>query len=168
MSLSAALELAYAANAKGAPPIETLELDNATFAAPARIAVSGVVADVSLPLVLNGTAVLFIWCPTTVTLPGVSEDGPSPMKIRVNNITKVLLPYLRLAKQSTLPITVTYRVYAASDLTQPGQVLSGFRLRVASMDPYSVEATVHLKEIELQAFPLPIYDEYYYPTLQSN
>lgn len=168
MSLSAALQVAYASNPKGPPPLETLELDNATFASPARLLVSGGNENVMLPLTLGGDPVEFIWCPTQVTLPGVSVDGPTPMRLRINNVTKVLLPYLRLAVGSTLPITVVYRAYAASDLTQPGQVLSGFRIKVASMDAASVEATVTLKEIELQAFPLLTYDETYYPTLQNN
>lgn len=167
MSVSAALQVAYASNRKGAPPIETLELDNATFDEPARIACSGVSADVSLPLILGDTAVLFRWCPTQVTPPGVTEEGPTPMKLRVQNVTRFLLPYLRAAKATTEPIVITYRVYLPSDLTQPQQVLTGYRLRVSNLDAVAVEATVALREIEMQAFPLRTYDAVDYPALQN-
>lgn len=166
MSLTQAIEETYAANPAGDTIIETIELNHVTFIEPARIAV-GVESDISLPTVLSGAAVVFKAIPVRVTLPGIGDDGATPMKIAIANASNFLIPYLRLAKNSTEPITVTYRAYTTRDLTQPGQVLSGFRLGSVNLDPQWAEASVVLKEIEMQAYPLATYDEQYYPALQN-
>jgi len=166
MSLTAAMAEAYAANPAGVSVIETIELNHVAFAEPVRIA-TGVQADISLPLTLGGTVALFRALQISVTLPGVSEDGPTPMRLRIDNVSSLLLPYIRDAVQSTEPIALIYRAYASDDLTQPGDVVSAMELRDVSLSAVSAEATVALKEIELQAFPLATYDEELYPALQD-
>ena len=167
MSLSAAMAEAYAANPAGVSVIETIELNHVAFAEPVRIA-TGVQADISLPLSLGGTVALFRALQISVTLPGVSEDGPTPMRLRIDNVSSLLLPYIRDAVQSSEPIALIYRAYASDDLTQPGDVVSAMELRDVSLSAVSAEATVALKEIELQAFPLATYDEQLYPALQDT
>jgi hypothetical protein len=167
MSVTAAMEEAYAANPRGEAVIETLELDHVTFAQPVYIA-TGVEDDISLPPALGATAVAFKALQISVTPPGVSADGPTPMKVRIDNVSSFLLPYLRGAVASTEPITVTYRAYTTTDLTQPGEVFSGLELRDVSLNAVSAEGAVGFKEIELQAFPLATYDEQYFPALQNN
>lgn len=166
MSLTAALQEAYAANPAGEIVIETIELNHSTFDTPARIA-ADCEDDISLPIVLGGSPVLFKAIPVVVTLPGFTDAGPTPMKISVKNITNYLIPYLRLAQATVEPIEVTYRAYTTLDLTQPGDELTGFRLGKINATPMDAEATVQLKEIEMQAFPLATYDETYYPALQA-
>ena len=167
VSLTAAMTEAYAANPAGVSVIETIELNHVTFAEPVRIA-TGVQEDISLPLTLGGAAALFRALQISVTLPGVSEDGPTPMRLRIDNVSSFLLPYIRDAVQSTEPIALTYRAYASDDLTQPGDVVTAMELRDVSLSAVSAEATVALKEIELQAFPLATYDEDLYPALQNT
>ena len=167
MSLTAAMTEAYAANPAGVSVIETIELNHVAFAEPVRIA-TGVQADISLPLTLGGTVALFRALQISVTLPGVGEDGPTPMRLRIDNVSSLLLPYIRDAVQSSEPIALIYRAYASDDLTQPGDVVSAMELRDVSLSAVSAEATVALKEIELQAFPLATYDEQLYPALQDT
>jgi hypothetical protein len=167
VSLTAAMQEAYAANPAGVSVIETIELDHVTFATPVRIA-TGVQDDISLPLSLGGATALFRALQISVTLPGVGEDGPTPMRLRIDNVSSFLLPYIRDAVQSTEPIALTYRAYASDDLTQPGDVVTAMELRDVSLSAVSAEATVALKEIELQAFPLATYDEELYPALQNT
>ena len=158
---------AYAANPAGVSVIETVELNHVAFAEPVRVA-TGVQNDISLPLTLGGSVVLFKALQISVTLPGVSEDGPTPMRLRIDNVSSFLLPYIRDAVQSSEPIALIYRAYASDDLTQPGDVVSAMELRDVSLSAVNAEATVALKEIELQAFPLATYDEQLYPALQNN
>jgi hypothetical protein len=168
MSVSAALEVAWASNPKGETDIETLQFDHVSFDEPARIICRGLSADTELSPALGDDPVSFKWCPTEVTPPGITKDGATPMQIRVQNITKVLLPYLRLTAQTDKPIEVTYRVYLPSDLTQPQSVLTGFRLRVADFDAFAMTGTVGLHEIETQNVPLRTFDAINYPTLQNS
>lgn len=167
MTLTAAMQEAYAANPAGEIVIETLELDHVTFDRPIRIA-SNVEEDVSLPLTAGGSPVLFKALAVSVTLPGVSEDGPTPMRIRIDNVSGYLLPYLRAAIQSTSPIGVTYRAYTSIDLTAPGDVIDGLQLRSVDLTATSAEAAVGFREIEMEAFPRRTYDSTYYPALQNG
>ena len=166
MTMSAAIEEAYASNTGAEVPIETIELDHVTFSTPAYF-VTNVPDDMSLPLVLGGDPVVFKALPFTAILPGMTETGPTPMKLRVKDLDGVLTPYLNLAVQATEAIQLTYRVYSSEDLTQPGDVIEGLTLNDVDQDGTGAEGTVGFKEIELQAFPLASYDEQYYPNLQN-
>jgi hypothetical protein len=167
MSLTEAMKEAYAAIPAGVSVIETIELNHVTFAQPVRIA-TGVQQDISLPPALGQPAVTFTALQISVTLPGAAADGPTAMTLKIDNVSSFLLPYLRDAIQSTTPIAVIYRAYASDDLTQPGDIVTGMELKDVALSATTAEATVTLKEIELQAFPLKTYDENYYPALQGN
>lgn len=167
MTLSAAMEEAYAANPHDVAIIETIELDNAAWAAPVLVA-RGVDDDTLLPLALGETPLLHVAIPFTVILPGQGEDGLTPMKLRINDVDGVLTPYLEEASLGSEPISITYRAYRSDDLTEPGDVISGLFLSNVDQDPAGAEGTVSFQEIELQAFPLSTYDETFYPALQTD
>lgn len=166
MTLTAAMQEAYAANPGGEIVIETLELDHVTFEAPVRIA-ANVDEDVALPLTSGGPDVAFKALAVSVTLPGVSEDGPTPMRIRIDNVSGYLLPYLRAAIQSTAPIGVIYRAYTSIDLSAPGDVIDGLQLRSVDLTATSAEGAVGFREIEMEAFPRRTYDQTFYPALSN-
>jgi hypothetical protein len=169
MSVIAAMEEAYATQPVGEHVIETLELDHETFDAPVRIATNTPdFADINLPLVLDADPVAFLATQVNVTPPGMTADGPTPMRVRVDNVGSLLLPYCRAAIQSTGAISVTYRAYLASDLTQPGEVYSGLELRDVDLGSSAAEGVVGFREIERQAFPLATYSAQYFPGLQGN
>jgi len=166
MSLSEALVEAYANAPADEIVIETLEIDHPTFDAPIRIA-TGIEEDIDLPLAENGQEVTHKALQVIVIPPGVTEDGPTPMRVRIDNISLFLLPHLRDALQGTAPLSVVYRAYTTSDLSKPGEVIGGLQLRSVTMTAAWVEGTVGFREIERQAFPLRTYDEEFYPTLQQ-
>jgi hypothetical protein len=166
-TLTEEIEKAYAANPGGEAIIETLEFDHSTFDEPARIA-TNIIEDIMLPLVSGGSAVLHKAIGIEVILPGMGEDGPTPMKIRIDNGSLYLLPYFRLAAQTSDPISVTYRAYTTTDLTKPGEVITGLEVRDSDLSATVAEASIGFREIELQAFPLATYDEQYYPALQDS
>lgn len=166
MSLTEAMVEAYAVAPAGETIIETIELDHPSFDEPARIA-SGIEEDILLPPAEGADPVLFRAVQVQVIPPGMGEDGPTPMRLKLDAVSGWLLPYLRAAMQSTAPVSVTYRAYTTADLTQPGEVIDGLELRHVTLTATAAEGTVSFREIELQAFPLPTYDETYYPALQT-
>jgi hypothetical protein len=166
MSLTNAMEEAYAANTHENVILETIELDHVTFDTPARF-VSGVDAAIDLPLTLGGDPVTFTPVSFSAVLPGDGEGGPTPMRLRVSDVTGQLTPYLELAVGSTTPIEITYRAYTTGDLTQPGDVISRLYLSEVEQNADGVEGSISFQEIELQAFPLATYDEEFYPMLQN-
>lgn len=167
MSVTDALAEAYANQPAGEVVIETLQLDHITFDAPIYIA-TGVLDDISLPLVLSGSPILHKALQISVTPPGMGPDGPTPLKVTIDNVSSFLLPFLRLAVGATDPIGVTYRCYTTTDLSQPGDVVSGLELRDVDLGPVSADGTIGFREIELQAFPLATYDQQFYPALQQG
>lgn len=166
MTLTAAMEEAYASNPHGEVVIETLELNHVTFAEPVRVA-SGVDDDISLPPALLASPVLFKAMAFEAVMPGDSEDGPTPARIRIKDPLGVITPYLDAAISSTQPIEITWRAYTTRDLTQPGDEWSRIFLSRVEQDAIGVEGTLNFQEIDTQAFPLATYDETYYPALQN-
>lgn len=167
MSLTEAMEEAYAANPAGDVIIETIELNHITFDEPVRVA-NGIEEDIELPTELDGDPVLFRALPVSVVLPGVTEDGPTGMKLRINDPNGELVQYLDAAVLSTDPIEITYRVYTTGDLTQPGDVITGLFLFDVDHDAQAAEGQVGFKEIELQAFPLATFNATDYPALANG
>jgi hypothetical protein len=106
-------------------------------------------------------------CQVSITLPGVGQDGPTPAKVSIDNVSNLLLPYLRDAVQANSPISVVYRAYTSADMTQPGDVVDGLELWDVDLTAVSAEGTLKFRELELQAFPLSTYDQSYYPALQD-
>lgn len=166
MTLTSAMAEAYASAKADAEIFETVELDHVTFAEPVRV-VTGVEEDMMLPVNPGGPPVLFRACQVSVTLPGVTEDGPTPAKLRLDNVSALLLPYLREAVRSDQPVTATYRAYTSEDLAQPGDVYDDLELWEVDLDPLSATGTLRFRELELQAFPLATYSQALYPALQN-
>jgi hypothetical protein len=86
--------------------------------------------------------------------------------VRIDHVSRLLRPYLTDAVQAGAPIAVTYRAYLAGE-AQPGEVIDGMELWSVSLTATAAEGTLKFRELELQAFPLAIYDQTYYPALQD-
>lgn len=68
----------------------------------------------------GGEQVTFYPVRFTFTRPSESEQGASPeISVMVDNVARLLMPYLDAAKESREAITITWRQYLASDLTAP-------------------------------------------------
>ncbi|RAI44700.1 DUF1833 family protein [Rhodoplanes roseus] len=167
MPLTDAIAEAYAAVPAGEVCHETLELDHVTLAEPIRVLCNGQ-DDIDLPLVLGGTPVTFTALGVSVIPPGVDDDGPTPMRVRLDLAADLLMGPLLAATAATEPFAVTWRVYTSADLTQPGEVISGLQLRVATLTATAAEATVSLPQVETQAFTLRTYDRESYPALAND
>ncbi|MFD2679027.1 DUF1833 family protein [Camelimonas lactis] len=164
MSISAAMEEAYAAARPDQVIVQTLEMDHPAFAQPVRI-VTNVAEDMTLTVPGAGD-VLFQACGVSITLPGDTEDGPTQARVRVDNVSGILRGYLKDAVQAGEPIKVTFRAYILGEM-QPGEVIDGMELASVSLTATAAEGALKFRELELQAFPLATYDQQYYPALQG-
>lgn len=164
--LTQAMTEAYAANNATYRIYETVEIDHSTFDQPIRV-VTGAEEDMMFPITAGGTPVLFQAVAISVTLPGSTEDGPTTAKLTISNVSSMLNDPLNAAVMSDEPIIAVYRAYTTQDLTQPGDIVGGLELWEVDLAAGSATGTLRFKELELQAFPLPTYDEQYYPAVQD-
>ena len=169
MSLTAAIEQAYASLPGGQRFIETVEFNSDVFVSGNPRFANNIETDtISLPPSLGGGAVDFTYVPFDFTLPENTADGPGRPKLRVNDPTGALTPYLKLASESFIPVELIYRVYVTTDLTQPGDVYDKiFVLSVTQNSDGTVEADIAFREVSQQAFPRSTYDQDRYPSLQE-
>lgn len=161
MARSIAMTEAYANVPHDDFIFECLVLDHITFAEPIRI-----VANATDDTTLGGQ--LYKAIPVSVTLPGSSEDGPTPARISIDNVSRILVTYLREAVNADSPIKVTYRAYLNSDRFTLGDEITDLELWDVEVTATTAEGSLRYRELELQAFPLATYDSQYYPALQGG
>lgn len=167
MSLSDAIKEAYADPSVDDVIIDTLELDHPTFATPVRI-VANVENDMTLALENGRGNVLFQACGVSIQLQGFDDDGPTQGQLRIDNVSNLLVPYLKDAVKAGSPLTVVYRGYTSSDLSGPGEVRGGLLLSRVSLNPTSATGTLEpASKADRQAFPRLTYALGKYPALHA-
>lgn len=128
VAISEALADAYASAPDDIILLETLELRHAMFVeagVPFAIRVVNNNEDINAYLeddaVLNPSEeVLFRKCGFSLRRPKESGSGEAAeLQIHINNVALYLMPYLLAAKGTRQPVYVTWRPYAANDLTGP-------------------------------------------------
>lgn len=102
--------------------------------------------------------------------PSESDSGrPPEVEIRVDNVSKILIPYLDLAVQTSDLITVTWRPYLESDLTGPHMdpvlTLTVFKI---TADMNSVTATAGFQTLVNRRFPAAEYVAKKFPGLVAR
>src|SRR5687767_13675088 len=108
MSLTQAIQEAYADPEVDDDIIDTLELDHPSFATPVRI-VANADSDMNLPLEGARGIVLFQALPVSLVLQGFDDDGPTSGQLSIDNVSKKLQPYLKDAVKAGHPMQVIYR-----------------------------------------------------------
>jgi hypothetical protein len=102
--------------------------------------------------------------------PPESESSSTPeVEISVDNVARYLMPYLDQAKESRIPIEVTWRQYLASDLTAPhiSPPLT-LVLRNVSCDMSRVTARAGYGDLTNRRFPSLEYTSKKYPGLVAR
>lgn len=158
---------AYAANSSAVEKFETVELNHTTFEDPLRFVV-GRDVDMTFPLTAGGTPVLFMASGFKVILPSKGPDGPGDLKLTLDNVSGGLRDPLNAAIQGDEPISLIYRVYFSSDLSKPGDIITGVQLWDVDLDVGNAVGTLRYQQLENTAFPKPTYDDQYYPALQEQ
>lgn len=170
MTISAALEEAFAAVDVSSDIYDTLEFNHPTFDVPQRFVqgtrIPGEFETVTLPVPGNPTAT-FTVVEFGFTLPGQEEGGVSRAKIRIDNVSGLLQDALRGAISSDHAFTLIYRCYSTNDINNP-EVYVGLNLRKVSLNAYSANGELSYEEVETQAFPSLTYDLDLYPALYGQ
>ena len=107
----------------------------------------------------GGTYVTFLGCEFDITLPEFTEDGNTPsLQIGVGNVSRIITRNLEQAKQSLIPIRVTYRPYISTDLTGP-QMDPPIVMEMSEIDVDVFQATGTATLEDIHNFPFP-YEKY--------
>lgn len=171
MTISAALEEAYAAADVVGDIWDTIEIDHPTLAEPLRFVRGAAVKDVfetmAFPVVFGGPNVTFTVVDFSFTRPGFEEGGQSKAKIRVDNISRILQGALRAAIASDQPFAITYRAYHSEDIPNP-EIYSGLRMGAVSVSALSATGDLYYEEIEMKAFPAKTFNLTDYPALYGQ
>lgn len=178
VTYSEALASAYASAPEDEVVLDTLEFRHPSFVdagQPFAIRVvndhSDLVATLEDDAPLNdGETVTFKSVYFTFTRPPESDSGSTPeVEISVNNVARHLMPYLDVAKESRVPIEVTWRPYLASDLSAPhmNPPLT-LTLRSISCDMMNVTARAGFSDLTNRRFPAIEYTSLKFPGLAAR
>lgn len=164
MAYSEAIQEAYASAPINEITIDTIELQHPAFVdnlgQPSAIRVALHYEDIMLGLeadaILNpGQMVKFLACEFTVSLPEVSEDGATPsIQLSIANVSREITKYLEMAKQSLVPIRVTYRPYLLSNTAVP-QMDPPIVMEMSEIDVDVFQATGNATIEDVHNFPFP-------------
>lgn len=176
VSYSEALAAAYASAPDTEVVLDTLEFLHPTFldnlGQPMGIRVvndhNPLLAFLEADAPLNPSEqVTFNACYFQFTRPTESESGSLPeVELRVDNVSRLLIPYLDSAKESRVPITVIWRPYLASDLTGPHMLpVLSLTLRNVSGDMNSMNARAGFTDLTNRRFPSSEYTSAKFPGL---
>ncbi|CAN7337176.1 DUF1833 domain-containing protein [Bosea sp. LjRoot90] len=170
MSLSVALEEAYAVNDVASDLLDTIEIDHVTFDEPVRLVrgrrVQGLYETVTLPVPGNPAA-LFKVVAFDFTRPGMGDGGTVKAKAQINNVSGELHPALRSAIASDQPFSITYRVYSTEDPNNP-EIFDGLKMSRVRINAFTAEGDLFFEEIEMMNFPRQIYDLARYAALYGQ
>lgn len=121
----------------------------------------------SSAIINPSTYVTFIACSFDVVLPEFAEDGNPSLQLSVGNVSRQITTHMEQARQSLIPITVTYRPYLASDTTGPQlDPPIVMELSDVDVDVFQATGTCKLKDIHNQAFPREKYTLSRFPGLR--
>lgn len=154
-----------------APPnkmaFETVELRHPAFAQPARVVNdrTNLVATLEADAPVNpSTAVTFTACNFRFVQPERSDALPS-CDIEIENVSRILMPYLQGAANTPSVIALTYRIFYSDTLTAPGYVLNGLVLKKITAGILKVTGTAVFDNFLGLPFPLRFYNLAEFPGL---
>lgn len=140
-----------------------VELDEPSFDAPLYF-MAGIEEDSGIQLE-DGQIVTAIACAFDLTPPGFDDSGPTPARLKLDNISGQIYPYL---KRATSVIKVTYRAYLGADFATVVDLIEGLELKSVTLTATSAEGELSFAEIATQAFPRRTYDLESYPGLWNS
>jgi hypothetical protein len=165
--LATAMEEAYASAPSDVIILHTMELNHPAFAEPVRV-VTGEepIGDGPVLLTLEtGVEVAFTPLAFDVTPPGFDDDGPTSGKLGIDMVSGLLFDHLVAAASSAGVIDVTYRGYRSDVRFEPGDVITGLKLRAVTLTATRAEGEIGFDEVGRQAFPRRTYTIDQYPGL---
>lgn len=176
VSYSAVLAEAYASAPDAEIVFDTIELNHPSFKDELGNPIAVRVVNDHEPMEAYledeapfnpGELVVFSPCYFQFTRPTETESSGSPeVELRVDNVSRILVPYLDVAKESRTPITLIWRPYLESDHTGP-HMNPPLTLTLSNIggDMNSLVARAGLAEITNRRFPASDYTARKFPGL---
>lgn len=166
-SLSDAIQEAYASAPCDVVILHTIELNHPAFEHPVRVVRDHQNLTANLE---NGDEVEFVALAFDFTLPPESETGGVPeIVVSVDNVSRLLAPYLDQAVQSLDPVTMTYRPYLSTDLTAPHMDPPlTLTLKNITVTPLRVTARATFSDLSNRRFPGEDYSSINFPGLVAR
>lgn len=135
----------------------TLEIYQSSFNEPARI-VANVGADMEFGIEAGaafngGETVTFTACPFQAEYPEQREGQPATSRVKIDNVNRELVPKIRSAVGVREYVSVTYREYLGSDLTEPAYGPVEFKLKDVQMVGSSLIGTAMVGNLQNKRFP---------------
>jgi hypothetical protein len=181
MTLSAAIEEAYASGDEEGVTLSAFQIDHPSFDEP-LYGVRGFDDApndpdfyVMLPIEPGGEKIRHKPCGFSLTPPGSDNDGPTDGKVTVDAVSMHLYPYLKDALGYGEPITITFRQYqilpdGLGDVTAPDEEIAGLQLSNVTLTATSAEGTVAWpdgRKFNVPTGPDAFFDRESYPALFS-
>lgn len=168
VSYSEAMAAAYAVAPEDEIILETLQFDHPSFAQPVRV-----VNDhqfLTAGLEDDGGMVEFVPCFFKFTRPEESSSSSMPeVNIQVDNVAKILIPFIEQVVQSRIAMSMTWRPYLMSDLSGPHMLpVLTLTLRAIGTDMNSVTATAGFTDLANRKFPGNEYSSRLFPGLTAR
>lgn len=165
--LTAAMEEAYASAPSNVVFLHTIELAIPGEATPVRLVVGDEGDENGLVYLTleTGATVAFTATAFQIVPPGFDNDGPTEGKIGVDGVSGELVPLLEDAAVTAGTIGVTYRNYRSDARFEPGEIITGLKMKAVTVTATRVEGTIGFDDVGSQAFPRVTYDIENYPAL---
>jgi hypothetical protein len=171
VTLTAAIQEAYASAPVTEVVYHTLEIWHAAFTAAIRVVrdYDDLTATLESTAPRNpSTSVTFTALAFDVKPPEVNQDSSPTLTVEIDNVGREVLAQVELAMSSTTPIEIIYRQYLASALTAP-QNNPPLTMQILSISatPFKITAQCGFSDLGNRRFPNLAYTAATFPGLVS-
>lgn len=104
----------------------------------------------------------YIYFPFTLTLPGEGEDGPTPMKLKLDNVRR---EYTAALRSIVGPASVDVDLVTAGDPDALVAQWPQYLLTEASYDAQNINATLQIELLYEEPYPALSFNPAYFPAL---
>lgn len=169
--LTARLRQRYSV-AEGDGPWATVELYHPTFEDGAVRFVAG--RDYGDPLMATleadaprdaGQEVEFTPMAFEMIPPGMDASGPTPARVRIDNVSGEILRIMRETITTNEPVEVICREFDPDDLSEPGGIVRNLFLKSVTITGTTASAEIGGREVQMQATSRELYDRGRFPAL---
>ncbi len=156
-TLTDALKEAYAACPDNVVLLHTLQFDHVAFTQPIRLVLN--TESITATLEDGTNQATFVAANFELTLPEVSDAPVPEVQIAVDNVDREILLNIEAAMADPKKITVTYRPYLSTDLSEP-QMNPPMTMQVKHIeaDLFRVTARAGFADLSNKRFPGEEYD----------
>lgn len=163
-SLSDAIKEAYACCPTNIAVLETLSLSHPDLPDGTIYMVQGFTEVVAT--LETAEEVTFEAIPFRFVLPAAGENGRQELTLTIDNVDRRISDFIIAVKESSDPVTVTYRPYLSNDLSGPQMdpplTLS---LQSISVNVYEVSGRATFADVLNRPFPSDFYTRSRFPSL---